>query len=214
MPKARKSNAKPKQRKRGDRSREYELRNIRRRFERQAARYERQAEGADPVDRKQLMAAAATLRQEAQSYYARNITAERFNTEAGGSAIRQAISKGRPRSLEQLAGAVASSQQERERLTRTVLSGPVGDVFYASTVEIWKGSGYRDRNVAILERFQEQFPDEQIRDVLDIVAKMQEATGIPLLEPGVSDDEAAEFFYRSNQLEALYYVTANVTHAR
>ena len=206
MSKAKSQNKAARKRDRGDRSREYELRNIRRRFQRQAARYELQAESAEPMDRKQLLAGARALRAEAEKYYAANITQARRGSEAYNADLNLAVSVGHEPSLRQLATAVDTEQEQRERLTRTITNSTAGDAFYASVIQIWDSQPYEQRDQVIVSAFQEAHPDMEVRDVLDVMNIMEEATGIPFTSPDWGSGEEAEQNYRMRSRRGMLYV--------
>ena len=148
-----------------------QLRNIRRRFEREAKSFEKQAAKAQPKEAEYLMQAAERSRQQASQYYAKTI--EEKGRERGLSreqAIDEAILKGTEQSFrayspERLVKAVQAQGQpqslidryaeiaRRERLAEQVLGdGNRAGNFYAATKKLWQGLSPQARNAAIVKK--------------------------------------------------------------
>lgn len=174
-----------------------ELYNIRRRFNRAAARYEKQAVKAEGREARELLKAAANLREQAQQYYVQSFTnAKRASTQIKKD-IAEQVSRGRERSLEQLANAAKTADENRERLIDNILSGSSGDAFYAATVQLWRGTDYYKRKETIVEEFNKRMPeDQQARDVLDVVDYLQEQSGIDYLSPTLDEESSDDDRYR------------------
>lgn len=166
-----------------------QLRNIRRRYERAAARYERDAENASGREKRELLKAASNLREQAQQYYVKNLTISDRGTAKYKADIARGVQRGYQPSLEQLAGAAQTADENRERLIKNVLNSSTGDAFYAATVQLWRGTDYASRNETIVAEFQKRRPDLEINDVLDVLDYFTQASGIDYLSPE-PDEEA------------------------
>lgn len=174
-----------------------QLRNIRRRYERAAARYERDAENAGSErEQRELLKAAANLREQAQQYYVKNITIADRGTAKYKTDIVRSVQRGYQPSLEQLAGAAQTADENRERLIKNVLNSSTGDAFYAATVQLWRGTDYASRNETIVEEFQKRRPDLEINDVLDVLDYFTRASGIDYLSPEPDEEAGIDERYR------------------
>lgn len=191
MPKiASKAKSAPKQSRRSAAKQQSDqLRNIRRRYERAAARYERDAENASGREKRELLKAASNLREQAQQYYTVNLTIAKRGTAKYKADIASGVRRGYQPSLEQLAGAAQTADENRERLIKNVLNSSTGDAFYAATVQLWRGTDYASRNETIVAEFQKRRPDLEINDVLDVLDYFTQASGIDYLSPE-PDEEA------------------------
>lgn len=173
-----------------------QLRNIRRRYERAAARYERDAENASGREKRELLKAASNLREQAQQYYVKNITIADRGSAKYKADIAQGVRRGYQPSLEQLAGAAQTADENRERLIKNVLNSSTGDAFYAATVQLWRGTDYASRNETIVAEFQKRRPDLEISDVLDVLDYFAQASGIDYLEPEPDEEAGIDERYR------------------
>lgn len=191
MPKlASKAKSAPKQSRRSAAKQQSDqLRNIRRRYERAAARYERDAENASGREKRELLKAASNLREQAQQYYSKNLTIAKRGTAKYKADIARGVQRGYQPSIEQLAGAAQTADENRERLIRNVLNSSTGDAFYAATVQLWRGTDYASRNETIVAEFQKRRPDLEVNDVLDVLDYFTRASGIDYLSPE-PDEEA------------------------
>lgn len=191
MPKiASKAKSAPKQSRRSAAKQQSDqLRNIRRRYERAAARYERDAENASGREKRELLKAASNLREQAQQYYVKNLTISDRGTAKYKADIARSVLRGYQPSLEQLAGAAQTADENRERLIKNVLDSSTGDAFYAATVQLWRGTDYASRNETIVAEFQKRRPDLEINDVLDVLDYFMKVSGIDFLSPE-PDEEA------------------------
>lgn len=199
MPKiASKAKSAPKQSRRSaSKQQSDKLRNIRRRYERAAARYERQAESAGSKrEQRELLKAASNLREQAQQYYVKNITISDRGTANYKADIKRAVQRGFQPSLEQLAGAAQTADENRERLIKNVLDSSTGDAFYAATVQLWRGTDYANRNETIVAEFQKRRPDLEINDVLDVLDYFTQASGIDYLSPEPDEEAGIDERYR------------------
>lgn len=174
-----------------------QLRNIRRRYERAAARYERQAESAGSErERRELLKAASNLREQVQQYYVKNLTISARGSAKYKADIARGVRSGYQPSLEQLAGAAQTADENRERLIKNVLNSSTGDAFYAATVQLWRGTDYASRNETIVEEFQKRRPDLEVGDVLDVLDYFTQASGIDYLSPEPDEEAGIDERYR------------------
>lgn len=174
-----------------------ELYNIRRRFKRAAARYEKQAQQAEGREARELLKAAANLREQAEQYYVPNFTnAERASKQLKQDIVKQ-VARGRQPSLEQLSSAAQTAAENRQRLIDNILTGSSGAAFYAATVQLWRGTDYADRQRTIVEEFNKRMPEsQQASDVLDIVQYLQDASGVDYLSPTLDEESGEDDRYR------------------
>lgn len=198
MPKlASKAKSAPKQSRRSAAKQQSDqLRNIRRRYERAAARYERDAENASGREKRELLKAASNLREQAQQYYSKNLTIAKRGTAKYKADIARGVQRGYQSSLEQLAGAAQTADENRERLIRNVLNSSTGDAFYAATVQLWRGTDYATRNETIVAEFQKRRPDIEVNDVLDVLDYFTRASGIDYLSPEPDEEAGIDERYR------------------
>lgn len=174
-----------------------QLRNIRRRYERAAARYERQAESAGSErEQRELLKAASNLREQVQQYYVKNLTISDRGSAKYKADIARGVRSGYQPSLEQLAGAAQTANENRERLIKNVLDSNTGNVFYATTVQLWRGTDYANRNETIVAEFQKRRPDLEINDVLDVLDYFTRASGIDFLSPELDEEAGIDERYR------------------
>lgn len=173
-----------------------QLRNIRRRYERAAARYERDAENASGREKRELLKAASNLREQAQQYYVKNLTIANRGTAKYKTDIARGVRSGYQPSLEQLAGAAQTANENRERLIKNVLNSSTGDVFYAATVQLWRGTDYASRNETIVAEFQKRRPDLNVNDVLDVLDYFTQVSGIDYLSPELDEEAGIDERYR------------------
>lgn len=198
MPKlASKAKSAPKQSRRSAAKQQSDqLRNIRRRYERAAARYERDAENASGREKRELLKAASNLREQAQQYYSKNLTIAKRGTAKYKADIARGVQRGYQPSLEQLAGAAQTADENRERLIRNVLNSSTGDAFYAATVQLWRGTDYASRNETIVAEFQKRRPDIEVNDVLDVLDYFTQESGIDYLSPEPDEEAGIDERYR------------------
>ena len=198
MPKlASKAKSAPKQSRRSAAKQQSDqLRNIRRRYERAAARYERDAENASGREKRELLKAASNLREQAQQYYSANLTIAKRGSAKYKADIARGVQRGYQPSLEQLAGAAQTADENRERLIRNVLNSSTGDAFYAATVQLWRGTDYASRNETIVAEFQKRRPDIEVNDVLDVLDYFTRASGIDYLSPEPDEEAGIDERYR------------------
>ena len=173
-----------------------QLRNIRRRYERAAARYERQAESASGREQRELLKAASNLREQARQYYVKNITISVRGSSKYRADVSRGIQRGYQPSLEQLAGAAQTADENRGRLIKNVLNSSTGDSFYAATIQLWRGTDYASRNETIVAEFQKRRPDLEVNDVLDVLDYFSKASGIDYLSPEPDEEAGIDERYR------------------
>ena len=173
-----------------------QLRNIRRRYERAAARYERDAENASGREKRELLKAASNLREQAQQYYSANLTIAKRGIAKYKADIARGVQRGYQPSLEQLAGAAKTADENRERLIKNVLNSSTGDAFYAATVQLWRGTDYASRDETIVAEFQKRRPDIEVNDVLDVLDYFTRASGIDYLSPEPDEEAGIDERYR------------------
>ena len=198
MPKiASKAKSAPKQSRRSAAKQQSDqLRNIRRRYERAAARYERDAENASGREKRELLKAASNLREQAQQYYSKNLTIAKRGTAKYKADIASGVRRGYQPSLEQLAGAAQTADENRKRLIKNVLNSSTGDAFYAATVQLWRGTDYASRNETIVAEFQKRRPDLEINNVLDVLDYFTQESGIDYLSPEPDEEAGIDERYR------------------
>lgn len=198
MPKiASKAKSAPKQSRRSAAKQQSDqLRNIRRRYERAAERYERDAESASGREKRELLKAASNLREQAQQYFTKNLTIAKRGSAKYKADIARGVRSGYQPSLEQLAGAAQTADENRERLIKNVLNSSTGDAFYAATVQLWRGADYAKRNETIVAEFQKRRPDLEINDVLDVLDYFTQASAIDYLSPEPDEEAGIDERYR------------------
>ena len=153
-----------------------EIRNARRRYARQAERYEKAAAQASGIEASRKRQLARTSLEKAISLYddpskAGNNKAirslmDRLNPRIASKSLSDAQ---QARAVEQsedyLARAFTDPEKRRERETEILLSGDAGNYIFASLSDLWKGKDYSDRESLILEHF----GVESMADVMDII---------------------------------------------
>lgn len=139
------------------------LRNIRRRYQREADAFRKKAAGAEGDTKENYLRAAQRKEEEAEKYYYKNIV------------------KGEKRGSEGAAKLVQKSLQDEElnQQGRRLLSGTnVGSQFYAATKQIWQQAklpnGKIDTTFAnelIMEHF-------GVSNMMEAIQKLSDATGV------------------------------------
>ena len=187
-----------------------ELYNIRRRFKRAAARYEKQAAMTeDETAKRQLLAAAGAQRRRAENLYVRNIASKevRQDSKRLQSIIQGYIKRTREDSLRSRAKDQKGEQERRDEMAKSILSGTKGQVFYASTIKAWRFASPKERNEEIVAYFQKAFEgreDIEIRDLLDVITLFEQETQIPFLDPGAEDTELDDRYNLSTRTGMLF----------
>lgn len=149
------------------------LRNIRRRYEREAANFRKQAANAVGIAKENLEMAAKRSEEQAAKYRADRILGK---TKAGTAEAAAKISA----ALEREAGASERTKrfnrlefdQQQDQIARSILRGNTGSQFYAATKDIWKGAKTpEERNEMLKEHF-------GMSNMLDIINKLSKDTGV------------------------------------
>lgn len=135
-----------------------QLRNIRRRFEREAARFEKRAGSAKGRERQNLLRAAEKSRETAKEYYVDNIRGKaKIGTKQYTDRITGAVSKGQSKSMLALEREQRGLVARKTAVARALLRGNTGSQFYAATKQIWNKeeipANSNARNEAIIEGF-------------------------------------------------------------
>lgn len=159
--------------------------NARRRFAREAQRYEKKASQASGMEAERYRTLARTSLEKSIALYddpkkisgnstIRNLT-QKLNPRILSGKISDAGKKSLQRqSLRSLEGSKADEQARREYEAETIMSSDAGARIYAGLVSIWEDSDYADRDAAILD----YFDADSMADVLDMI----EESGINLYE--------------------------------
>lgn len=151
---ARKKQQRPRQQKVRNREPGDTARVIRKRFEDEAKRYERQAAKAGKAEARYLNQAAEAARANAEKYKVANLREKFGKGDAGTFKIMEYLETvGRRESERGMYRNLRSQNAREQRLAERVLSGSAGSSFYAGTVQIWRGKTGDERNQAILEFF-------------------------------------------------------------
>lgn len=129
---------------------------IRKRFEDEAKRYERQAakKGVPKFEKQYLRQAAETARANAEKYKVANLRKEFGKGDSGTLKIMEYLETvGERESQRSMAKNLRSQDAREQRLAERILSGSSGSAFYAGTVQIWRGKQGEARNQAIIDFF-------------------------------------------------------------
>lgn len=146
----------PKKRTRAQREPGDTARVIRKRFEDEAKRYERQAKakGTTAAERRYLNQAAAAAREQAEQYKVANLRSKFGKGQQGTARIMDYLDTvGRRESEKSMYKNLRTQNAREQRMAERILSGSGGSAFYAGTVQIWRGKTGKERNEAILEFF-------------------------------------------------------------
>lgn len=179
------------------------LYNIRRRYRRQAERYEKQAaSAATDKERAVLESAAEAARAAAAATYVNPEGATRRNATEARDFISKTVYQQEDRSLSTLAGAATTDRERRDQQARAILSGGRADAFYAATRDLWTdagGGGDRKRredvNEAVVQGFRERGFD--VSDILDAMQALSELTGVDYLTPQGKNEAKANYLLES-----------------
>lgn len=127
---------------------------IRKRFEDEAKRYERQAKKAGAAEARYLRQAAEAARANAEKFKLKPLRG-RFGKDVQGTAriMEYLETVGEKESAAGMARNLKSQDAREQRLAERILSGTAGSAFYAGTVQIWRGKTGEARNQAILDFF-------------------------------------------------------------
>lgn len=157
--------------------------NARRRFAREAERYEKKASQAKGMEADRYRTLARTSLEKAIALYEdpkkisgnstiRNLT-QKLNPRILSGKISDAGKKSLQRqSFRSLEGSKADSQERREYEADVIMSSDAGARIYAGLVSIWEDFGYYEREEALLD----YFDVDSMADVLETI----EESGIDL----------------------------------
>lgn len=148
------------------------LRNIRRRYEREAAKFRKQAANAVGVTKENLEKAAKRSMEQAAKYYADRILGKtKAGTAEAAAKISEALSREAGASERTLDFSRKSEDLQKDQVARALLRGNTGSQFYAATKDIWKGARTpEERNELIKKHF-------GTSNLLDAVNKLSADTG-------------------------------------
>lgn len=148
-----------------------QLDNIRKRYNRSAARYEKQAESATPAMASALRTAARNERMEA----------EKYRSKRGESLadLRIKVQTGVELSEAVKASVIKRTGKQQDAIAKARIHGNAGAKFYAATQSIWRGKVYTSRETAIVDHFNENAS----RISTDKRAEFAEVYGYELKEP-------------------------------
>ena len=165
-----------------------ELRNIRRRYERQAQRLEKRAENATPTDARYLRRAAEQARNQASKFYAKNITDAKPGTAKYAQAISNAISAANvSKSKATLELNIGGSTDRNNMVGRLLLKGSAGSRFFAGTIEIWRGkTDYGERLQAVMDYF-------GVDNVLDAIKEYNSLIGDDVTDESGSESDIERY---------------------
>lgn len=163
--------------------------NARRRYARQAERYERQSRTSSGIEASRYEKLAQTALEKAMRLYddpakaAKNTTISRLasalnprtSSKPASDALRQRLIR---ESTSATVGAFSDDESRREEEARILLQGSVGQRLYAALSEVWGDVDYSSRDQAIMDAF----GASSMADVLDAIA----AAGIDIY----SNDES------------------------
>lgn len=170
-----------------------EIRNARRRFARQAERYEKAAAQATGIEASRKRQLARTSLEKAISLYddpskAGNNKAmrgliDRLNPRIASKRLSDAQQRAAVKeSTDFLASAFKDPEKRKEKETEILMSGDAGNYIYAATSDIWKDADYNMRDQLIMEHF----GVESMAEVMDTIA----SAGIDLFR-----DQEEEYKY-------------------
>lgn len=155
-----------------------EIRNARRRFARQAERYEKQAAQASGIEASRKRQLARTSLEKAISLYddptkagqnnkAMRGLINRLNPRIASKSLSDAQQKAAVReSSSFLASAFKDPEKRSEREAEILMSGDAGNYIYAATSDIWEGKeNYPIRDQLIMEHF----GVESMAEVIDAI---------------------------------------------
>lgn len=179
------------------------LYNIRRRYRRQAERYEKQAaSAATDKERAALEASAEAARAAAAATYVNPEGASRRNATETSDFISKTVYQQEERSLSTLAGAATTDRERRDQQARAILSGGRADAFYAATRDLWTdagGDGERKRREDVNEAIVQGFRDRgfAVSDIIDVMQTLSELTGVDYLTPQGKNEAKANYVLES-----------------
>lgn len=150
---------------------------VRKRYTRQAQRYEKMATQASGIEKSRYEALARTSLEKAIATYEDPTTgkySKQINDLAGRLSPRIPVKKNlqyrakvAAESEYALSDAFSGEDERREYEAIEVLNSKIGDRVYAALVDVWQGLDYYARNDAIME----YFGVDSMADVLDIIER-------------------------------------------
>lgn len=148
------------------------LRNIRRRYEREAAKFRKQAANATGIAKENLEQAAKRSLEQANKYRADKILGKtKAGTAEAAAKIGEALRREAGASERTKDFSRKSEDLQKEQVAHALLRGNTGSQFYAATKDIWKGARTpEERNELIKKHF-------GVSNLLDAVNKLSADTG-------------------------------------
>lgn len=148
------------------------LRNIRRRYEREAAKFRKQAANAVGITKENLEQAAQRSLEQANRYRADKILGKtKAGTAEAAAKIEAALGREAGASERTLDFGRKTEDAQKDQVARSLLRGNTGSQFYAATKDIWKGARTpEERNELIKKHF-------GTSNLLDAVNKLSADTG-------------------------------------
>lgn len=154
-----------------------QLRNIRRRFEREAARASKRASTATGAEAARWKATAAEYLAKAEEYRA-PIGVKRGSAEYTEQ-VKRAVHRGTRESA-----SVIGSTSARNKLAKTLLQGNVASQFLAATKELWYRPGETGVNqIPRDEYYKRIMRGLGARDLMEAIEKLEAGTGVSFTDP-------------------------------
>lgn len=187
-----------------------QLRNIRRRFERAAAREERAAaKEKDGYKKNALLNQAEYYRRQAESYKASNLTKGlKKNSAAYAEALKAAVPTGQRES-----GRTLSSKQDRNKLARAILQGNKASTFFAMTKELWLIPGEDGSGLNYYTRMERVIEGLGVSDALEAIETIEQGLGYSFQEPLDEIGGPSDKYDRATVREGMFFV-ANILNQR
>ena len=149
--------------------------NARRRYRRQAERYEKKAAESSGIEKSRYENLAKTSLEKSYLLYDKPTTAKGTRKMQEMSqrlkprrAVRDLTKKEKAKLIERSKGATKSEMSDdeaREFEAQDIMRSSVGDRIYGALVDIWRDSGYSNRDYAIMDFF----GVESMAEVLDAI---------------------------------------------
>lgn len=152
--------------------------NARRRYRRQAERYEKKAASSSGLEKSKYTQLAKISLEKAYALYDDSTSAkgtrkmqEMSQRLSPRRAVRELTSKEKSNLIRRSTGATKSGMSDdeaREIEAQDILSSSVGDRVYGALVDVWRDSSYSDRDVAIMDHF-------GVDSMADVIAAIEAA---------------------------------------
>lgn len=188
-----------------------EVYNTRRRLNRAAARYERDAKNAVGTAKKAMEKAASELRKKAESTYVKNSVKPGATKKEVRAAQEKIINALGDFSKKQTAGGKRTrkpgTEEYTQDLTHVITNTTSGAIFYASTISLWRNVGYHDRDAAILKAFNEKIEDREFNSILEVMEYLGEATGVDYFAISENEIPGDDERYTNGAAAGVDYVT-------